>query len=270
MQWMHARAERMMHLANGTRTHEVERLWLGTLTPATIELILQEDVHKTLSTTQYSQYCKVITEMTKIRSLVAESMINARYQHYHEERRRARQVSKRLPPRGGKGTRKQRKIAARERNQKCIDNMFQPIQRSQRSIRRQDRYRAMQRRMTEIRSIRAQKTGGQPPVVISQSRILLLPVRHRQVPPLLSSPPQDDGRQEIQDVPPVPPGNIIEDVEEHPARPIGRMITANYRELVTHNDIELDKRLPLRTHPVDRSMGTDTHDIRVPARQRDG
>jgi hypothetical protein len=131
MQWMHARAVRMMHLANGIGTREVERLWLGTLTPNTIELILQEDIHKTLTTTQYSQYCKVITEMTKIRSLVAESMISVRYQHYHDERRRVHQVSKRLPPRKGKGIRKQRKMAARERNQKCIDNMFQPKQRSQ-------------------------------------------------------------------------------------------------------------------------------------------
>ena len=119
----------------------------------------------------------------------------------------------------------------------------------------------MQRRMTEIRSIRAQKTGSQPPVVMSQNRILLLPVRRRHVPPLLSPPPQVDGRQEIQDVPPVPLGYIIEDVEEHPARPIGRMITATYRELVTHNDIELDKRLPLRTHTVDRSMGTKVRNV---------
>ena len=45
MQWMHARAVRMMHRANGTGTCEVERLWLGTFTPDTIKLILQENVH---------------------------------------------------------------------------------------------------------------------------------------------------------------------------------------------------------------------------------
>jgi hypothetical protein len=85
VRWMFLRAVSMMQLANGympngRRTPDVERLWLGTFTPDTIEMILQEDMHRDLTTTQYSQYCKVITEMTKVRSLVAESMISTRRQ----------------------------------------------------------------------------------------------------------------------------------------------------------------------------------------------
>jgi hypothetical protein len=101
MRWMFLRAERMMKLANGYmpnghRTPDVERLWLGTFTPDTIELILQEEVHRDLTTSQYSLYCKVITEMTKVRSLVAESMVSARCQHYYKDRRRTRAVERRL------------------------------------------------------------------------------------------------------------------------------------------------------------------------------
>jgi hypothetical protein len=86
------------YLPNGHRMPDVKRLWLWTFTPDTIELILQEDVHMDLTTSQYSLYCKVITEMTKVSSPVAESMISARYQHYYDDRRRTRAVKRQLPP----------------------------------------------------------------------------------------------------------------------------------------------------------------------------
>jgi hypothetical protein len=80
--WLLPREERMTKLANdyipnGNRTPDFERLWVGIFIPDTIELILQEDAHRELTTTQYSQYCKLITEMTKVGSLVAEFMIFA-------------------------------------------------------------------------------------------------------------------------------------------------------------------------------------------------
>jgi hypothetical protein len=52
MQWMHAWVERMMNLANETRTRDVERFWLGTFAADTVELILQEEIHRTSTTSQ--------------------------------------------------------------------------------------------------------------------------------------------------------------------------------------------------------------------------
>jgi hypothetical protein len=93
-------------------------------------------------------------------------MINARYHHYHDERRRDCNISKRHPTRKGTGTRKQQKNATRALNQERIDNMFQPVPRSQRSIWRQAGYKELQQRMREFRSRRAQRPANpnQPPV----------------------------------------------------------------------------------------------------------
>ena len=266
MQWMHARARRMMNLANGTRSPEVERLWLGTFTPATLDLILQEDVHRTFSTTQYSQYCKVITELTMIRSKVAEEMINARYHHYHDARRRARHVNRRLPP---PRSRKQRKMEARAHNQKCIDNIFRPVRRSQRDIRRQLRYRVLQQRMRTIRATRERRPDNLPPVASTQHRIRLIPPRQSPAPHLIPPLHHKHTNTDTLDVLPGQAGGYMEE-EAIPVRPRVRMRIVTFAEHVTYNEIDLDKSMPSCTHTVDRSMGTDTHVVRVPVRHRDG
>jgi cation transport ATPase len=48
------------------------------------------------------------------------------------------------------------------------------------------------------------------------------------------------------------------------------MRTLTFSELVAHNEIELDGRIPVGTYTVDESMGTDTRGDSVPVRQRDG
>jgi hypothetical protein len=254
-------------LANGTTTPEVERLWLGTFTPATLDLILQDDVHRTFSTTQYSQYCKVITELTMIRSKVAEEMINARYHHYHDTRRRARNINRRLPP--PPRSRKQRKMAARAHNQKCIDNIFRPVRRSQRDIRRQLRYRVLQQRMRTIRANRERRPVNLPPVASTQHRIRLIPPRQspapRIIPPLHHRHPNPDTMSDLSGQ----SGGYMEE-EDIPVRPRARMRTVTFAEHVAYNEIELDKRMPSCAHTVDRSMGSDSHDVRVPVQHRDG
>jgi exonuclease III len=293
MQWMQLRAKRMMHLANGfkpngTPTPDVERLWLGTFTPDTLIMILMEDVHKEdLSSSQYAQYCKIITELTKIRSLVAEEMINVRYQLYNAAKKKDRNIKKRLPPqKKTSGTRRQRMNAPLGSNQKLIDAMFQPKRRSRRSIRRQVRYRLLQQKVREARSRR--NLGVAPPEPQSQSRILILPARHSPgcspmfSPPLEASPPDSirEGNIDIHRSPVFSPpleasppdsirgGNI--DIHIRPTHPTARMIAVKFNDYVSHPNIDLDRRRPQCTHTVDKSPGLNTRDVCAPERHRDG
>jgi hypothetical protein len=261
MHWLLPRAKRLMKLANGylpngNRTPGVERLWLGTFTPDTIELILQEDVHRDLMTSQYSRYCKVITEMTKVRILVAESMIAARYQHYYDDRRRSRAIQRRLLPPKKTGTRRQQKLAPLGQNQKRIDAMFLPERPSQCSLRRIASYRALQAQMRDKRAHRLLK---QPLKTMTQHRILILPPRRVPVPAIISG---DVTAKSIvaSNVP----------TSDHAAYRLGRLITTTYHNLVSYANIELDRDSPLHIHSVDKSLGLDAHDVRDPARQRDG
>ena len=193
-------------------------------------------------------------------------MINARYHHYHDARRRARHVNRRLPP---PRSRKQRKMEARAHNQKCIDNIFRPVRRSQRDIRRQLRYRVLQQRMRTIRATRERRPDNLPPVASTQHRIRLIPPRQSPAPHLIPPLHHKHTNTDTLDVLPGQAGGYMEE-EAIPVRPRVRMRIVTFAEHVTYNEIDLDKSMPSCTHTVDRSMGTDTHVVRVPVRHRDG
>lgn len=283
--WLRTRMTHMTRRANSSATRDVERLWLGTFTTDTIDVVIGlENRYNEFSPAQYASYCKIITDLTRVRSNVAEEMISARYHLYHEEKRRLKNINKRLPSRQNRHKqtslrKNQRRKDRLDSSQQHIDNMFPPDPPTQRVLRRRTRYRALQDTM---RTRRAAKAALKAQKDAMQTRILLVPQIHYPTPPAndtviapmtqrrpvgslaLCDPSSDSRRDYIEE------DNISDDDNPTPSPPIS-MILGTFNDMVSQHDIDLDSRMhSAHTYPVDRSLGTDTHDVNNLARQRDG
>ena len=134
--------------------------------------------------------------------------------------------------------------------------MFLPERPSQRSLRRIASYRALQAQMRDKRAHRLQE---QPPKTMSQHRILIIPPRR-----VIAPAPAAVTSVDVADAS-IAESNIL--TSGQVAYPLGRMITTTYHNLVSYAVIELDRDRP--SH-IDKSLGLAAHDVRVPAKQRDG
>jgi hypothetical protein len=137
--------------------------------------------------------------------------------------------------------------------------MFLPERPSQRSLRRIASYRALQAQMRDKRAHRLQE---QPPKTMSQHRILIIPPRR-----VIAPAPAAVTSVDVADAS-IAESNIL--TSGQVAYPLGRMITTTFHNLVSYADIDLDRDRPSHIHSVDKSLGLAAHDVRVPAKQRDG